>query len=81
MKKVIFMCAVSSALLFSACKRLGDKGSKDTSKELSKDAKGGEESKNGVSNEKDQKMGPENYNPKESNPGRNEIPDRNELPD
>ncbi|MFM7681890.1 MAG: hypothetical protein ACKO7P_04015 [Bacteroidota bacterium] len=41
MKKVIFMCAISSMILLPSCKRLLNKDSKNPSKEVSKDASDG----------------------------------------
>jgi len=45
MKKVIFMCAISSMILLPSCKRLLNKDSKDSSKEVSKDDNNGMDSK------------------------------------
>lgn len=53
MKKVIFMCAISSMILLPSCKRLLNKDSKDSSKEVSKDANDGANSKKDGAGEND----------------------------
>jgi len=53
MKKVIFMCAISSMILLPSCKRLLNKDSKNPSKEVSKDANDGANSKKDGAGEND----------------------------